>query len=283
MTETITEEPKKGPTINSEERKSQLASLKAVFFDWKGTLEAVQPDRNAQKRDRHLRPLLAMVKKGIENGHPELAKITSDELWETYIKEKELLDSSGETFSMRTLIHNVIKLLGVADEESQNLMYDAFFEVFNCNHRVLMDGAIDLLEKLKDNNFRICLVRNSKLPEAEFNKILERYKADKYFEAVILGGDLGHAKPSKKVFEAAVNALKLHDLHEKAPHEILFVGNETEADIIGGKSMGWTTCLVRTTEQSSNGLADLEVDNLFELEELIFAGRKQETTNGKAQ
>jgi len=136
-------------------------------------------------------------------------------------------------------------------------MYDAFFEVFNCNHRVLMDGALDLLEKLKDNNFRICLVRNSKLPEAEFNKILERYKADKYFEAVILGGDLGHAKPrfvksylrsirsvalnhhySKKVFEAAVNALKLHDLHEKAPHEILFVGNETEADIIGGKNMG---------------------------------------------
>ena len=48
------------------------------------------------------------------------------------------------------------------------------------------------------------------------------------------------------------------------------VGNETEADISGAKGVGWKTVLYKTTEDSSHGLADHEIDSLQELLPIIF-------------
>jgi FMN phosphatase YigB (HAD superfamily) len=49
------------------------------------------------------------------------------------------------------------------------------------------------------------------------------------------------------------------------------VGNEVQADVRGGKNMGWTSVLIRSTESTSGGLADYEVDSFAELEQLFFA------------
>jgi len=54
------------------------------------------------------------------------------------------------------------------------------------------------------------------------------------------------------------------------PEKILYIGNETDVDIKGGKQFGWTTVLIRNSEKSSNGLADYEIDNIKELESIVF-------------
>lgn len=38
----------------------------------------------------------------------------------------------------------------------------------------------------------------------------------------------------------------------------------------GGKDMGWTTALLRSTESTSNGLADYEFDDYEQLSALIL-------------
>jgi FMN phosphatase YigB (HAD superfamily) len=259
------------PTFNHPDLKRRLSDLAVVFFDWKGTLELVPSNRTAEtKRQRLLKPLLAMLETGREHYPTLLASLSGDRCWEIYLAEKQRLGTTG-TFSLKTLVYNVIDLLGVKDTTSRQAMYEAYFRVSNENKRVLMEGAVELLEKLRQaGRYRVGLIRNSKQPEAEFSKILQRYQVDHFFEVVLLGGDLGYSKPNSKLFEAAVNALNISDLQRTAPHRILIVGNETEADIEGGKRMGWTTCLVRSTESTSGGLADLEVDTLRDLQELLF-------------
>ena len=72
----------------------------------------------------------------------------------------------------------------------------------------------------------------------------------------------GVGKPHKEIFEACIKKCNMG--HVK-PERILFVGNETDVDVVGGKNVGWKTVLVRTTEKTSNGLADYEVDCLEEI------------------
>jgi FMN phosphatase YigB (HAD superfamily) len=67
-----------------------------------------------------------------------------------------------------------------------------------------------------------------------------------------------------------VNKCGQNELHEKHPERILFVGNETALDVVGGNNMGWKTVLIKTTETSSNGLATWDISNLDELLDIIF-------------
>jgi len=137
----------------------------------------------------------------------------------------------------------------------------------------LFDGGHELLQRLMENKIPIALIRNSSLMREQFEQTLIRTGVQKYFSIehnVILGGEVGFAKPDRRIFETALRKMGMEDIHNLRPERILFVGNETAADILGAKRMGWKAVLIRTTEQSSNGLADYEIDSLPELHKIIF-------------
>ena len=48
------------------------------------------------------------------------------------------------------------------------------------------------------------------------------------------------------------------------------IGNETDTDIIGAKSVGWCTVLVCHTEENSRGIADYDIPSLAELRPILF-------------
>jgi FMN phosphatase YigB (HAD superfamily) len=188
--------------------KKGLAEVKVIFFDWKGTLEAVPPNRTTEfRKDRHVRPLAAMLKRGLECCGDEqqqqqqelrllLEGVSLEKCWELYSREKERLSGTTESFSLKTLVQNLLEVLGVKDPFIQTTMYDAYFQVSNANDRVLMEGVVELLEKLKaSKRYRIALIRNSKQPGDQFSKILRHHNVHHYFEALILGGELGFSKP----------------------------------------------------------------------------------------
>jgi len=111
------------------------------------------------------------------------------------------------------------------------------------------------------------LIRNSKTPRPVFLEILKKLELKDYFDVVILSGEIGYKKPHKNLMDKCV---QISGLESVLPEKILFIGNETGADVLGGKCVGWKTVLVRHTEQSSHGLADFEIDSLEELEQIIF-------------
>jgi ribonucleotide monophosphatase NagD (HAD superfamily) len=60
------------------------------------------------------------------------------------------------------------------------------------------------------------------------------------------------------MFNENVKQLGMEELHKEHPEQILFVGDQTQQDIVGGNKMGWQTCLMTTTEVTSHGLATFE-------------------------
>ena len=99
---------------------------------------------------------------------------------------------------------------------------------------------------------------------------LEEAHVAHFFDAVVMSGDVGTAKPDPIIFQHMVEQLHLDHLHKTNPRRIIFVGNETDVDVVGANGIGWTSCLLTSTEPHSNGLAHYEVANFADLERLLF-------------
>jgi len=87
-------------------------------------------------------------------------------------------------------------------------------------------------------NYRIGLLSNFTHPPAA-SQIIAELDLEPFFDVVLISGDLGYRKPHLSVFEALVDQVGV----EK--EEIVFVGDDPEADVAGALRAGlqpvWTT------------------------------------------
>lgn len=65
---------------------------------------------------------------------------------------------------------------------------------------------------------------------------------EKYFDPVIVSGDLGFRKPDPRMFELLLSQMEL------SPDEILFVGNDMYRDIFGAGQLGIRTVFFRSNQ-----------------------------------
>ena len=126
-----------------------------------------------------------------------------------------------------------------------------------------------LLIKLRDQ-YRLGLVSNYPCSRSIAGSLKKTGLRD-FFEAVVVSGDLGYAKPHAKPFETMLAHLKLH------PQECLFVGDNWLADVQGAKRMGMPTILVSQYTpyeefKPSDGdhQPDATISHLSELEALLL-------------
>lgn len=136
------------------------------------------------------------------------------------------------------LIENVFKSAGTAfsQDDTYRLASELIdkYETDECWE--IQDGAIDLIEKIKDidkmvgvvSNFdpRLkFLVRNMKLPEFDF---------------LVGSYEIGAAKPDPRIFDVAI---KLGNFNAM-PDEALHIGNTPELDYLAAKEAEWTGVLI---------------------------------------
>ncbi len=92
-------------------------------------------------------------------------------------------------------------------------------------------------------------------------KILEYYQMSNFFEKLIYSGDVGYLKPHSEIFKVGQNHLELE------PHQILHIGDDWNADIVGAKNMGWKTLWIshgKSAPQNSKA-ADMIVSTLGQI------------------
>jgi putative hydrolase of the HAD superfamily len=153
---------------------------------------------------------------------------------------------------------------------------EAFFKAFFEDIR--MESYVpQLLSELK-KKYKLGLVSNFAYAPG-FWTILERFSLTKFFDAVVVSGELGLRKPHPKIFKEALKTLDV-----KA-EEAVFVGDSLKADINGAKKMGLKTILVENVGLRKNPYAvageldpfpvrpDLAIPNLKELPKILEAFR----------
>ncbi|MGH1504044.1 MAG: HAD family hydrolase [Acidimicrobiales bacterium] len=99
----------------------------------------------------------------------------------------------------------------------------------------LLPGARDLLDTLASSGVRMALASNG-YGEVQRAR-LDQFDLGRYFDAVAISGELGHAKPSPAFFERLFAELDRPD-----PAASLMVGDSLTSDMAGGRAFGMVTC-----------------------------------------
>ena len=129
----------------------------------------------------------------------------------------------------------------------------------------LFDDAVPCLDWLRASGLRIAVVTNA--PSAyQREKIASLGLADA-FDAVVISGECGAAKPDPRIFQAACSALGTH------PREVVHVGDRLDTDAAGACRAG-----LHGVWLNRSGRADTPPENvrtitcLAELPELLTCG-----------
>ncbi|WP_370675623.1 HAD family hydrolase [Pleomorphomonas sp. PLEO] len=117
----------------------------------------------------------------------------------------------------------------------------------------LIPGAENLTRRLMARGYRLALVADG--PRETFVNILGQHGLWNDFEAHVISGDLGVAKPHRRMFETALAALGLPG---EAANRVVMVGNNLERDIKGANEaslisvfMRWSTRRTHTPRDAS--------------------------------
>lgn len=104
----------------------------------------------------------------------------------------------------------------------------------------LIPGAENLTRRLKARGYRLALVADG--PRETFVNILGQHGLWNDFEAHVISGDLGVAKPHHRMFETALAAL---GLPAEVANRVVMVGNNLERDIRGANEVGLISVFLR--------------------------------------
>lgn len=105
---------------------------------------------------------------------------------------------------------------------------------------ILLDEVKETLEALRQQNVTMYVLSNSIFTGKTASKHIENYGILPYFEKVYSSGDYGVRKPGKEFFQIAIDEI-LAKHPEATIDDIFFVGNDYEADAVGGIGAGLKT------------------------------------------
>lgn len=91
-------------------------------------------------------------------------------------------------------------------------------------------GAEETLQKIKDNNVKLSLITNG---QAEYQrKKIARFNLERYFDSILIEGEIGIGKPDREVYIKAFKSLGLnHD-------DVWAVGDNLEWEVRGPQELG---------------------------------------------
>jgi 2-haloacid dehalogenase len=98
----------------------------------------------------------------------------------------------------------------------------------------LIDGAVELLQAVHANH-KLMLITNG-IPAVQRSR-LAISPIQGYFDAIIISGEIGVAKPHPAIFDAA-----FHAMDHPPKSETLIIGDSLTSDIQGGLNYGIDTC-----------------------------------------
>lgn len=123
--------------------------------------------------------------------------------------------------------------------------------------------SLPLLGSLRKANVPLGLVSNVTGPSEIFEKDISEKGLKSYFDAVVWSSNVGVRKPNPKIYQIILEELKL-----KPSEQIVMIGDNEIADILGGKQMGFTTIKVVTAGYEFGSVADYVVTGA-ELQSLL--------------
>lgn len=206
-----------------------MAALKAVFFDFGGTLydNSSFLETSANATNRRL-----LAEKGhffSEEGMEAARKSSQRKVNDSYGGDPAKNDPG--VFALALLAE-----LGLPATEEWALEHDRkFFAEFRKNCRP-MDGVRETLAELKARGLKLAIVSNSSAAGMKQN--LEEFPISRFFDLIIDSETAGGEKSSLVPLKLALEKLALK------PAEVLMVGDNIVEDVDSARRLGMRTCRI---------------------------------------
>ncbi|MBI2924686.1 MAG: HAD-IA family hydrolase [Verrucomicrobia bacterium] len=120
-----------------------------------------------------------------------------------------------------------------ANEEFFNALYEHFASPSAWR---IYDDVLPTLRSLRQRGFRLAVISNW---DDRLRPLLERLELSRFFEVIVVSGELGAHKPAAEIFAHAAGRLGL------APGAILHVGDSENEDVRGARAAGFQAVQVR--------------------------------------
>jgi putative hydrolase of the HAD superfamily len=227
---------------------------KAVLFNFGDTLVSFEQFNYEASLAELYR---ALAENGIVKGYEEFKRIYFDVRDQLYGKNPSFREVN---FCVR--ISLVLNRLGFSLDPTDPRIIssvEAFMRPL-VESLKLEEHAPEVLQKLKEKH-KLGLVSNFAYPPA-IKRALQKFGLLRFFDAIVISGDIGWRKPSPKIFEKALKAL------EVSPSEAVFVGDAPFHDVAGARHVGMKTVLLRQPngkEIKDTGSPDKIISDLKEL------------------
>lgn len=216
-----------------------MMRVKAVLFDLFDTLLMLESGDN-DDREAYYVPSLKrlhgfLARNGIRVSFHDFSRIYFEIRDRLYEESRETLDEPHFNVRVSQTLQRLGYDLGVSDPVVIGATM-AFADEFV--HYVSLDKeAIAVLERLH-RKYKLGLVSNFALPECGW-QLLEESGLAGFFGVVLISGEVNRRKPSREIFEMALEALDV------AASEAVFVGDMPDLDVKGPKSVGMKTVLIK--------------------------------------
>lgn len=229
-------------------------AVKAILFDFGDTLISTdQFDYDACLSKLHE----SILRDGIVVPFQEFRQLYFQTRDRLYRETEETLEEAN--FLLR--ISEILKHFGYAFDETDEKVVraaDAFSEAFA--GQMTMKKYVPTVLKQLRSKYKLGIVSNLAYPPS-LMRTLERFDLVKFFDVIMISGDVGWRKPSPRIFLEALESL------EVGAAETVFVGDSLLHDIEGAKKVGMRTVLVREalTGEKETESPDAVVSELDEL------------------
>ncbi len=124
--------------------------------------------------------------------------------------------------------------------------------------------AKPLLERLQ-GEVKLAIVTNG-VSETQRSR-LEIHDYERYFDAVVVSGEFGIAKPNPSIFNEALNLLGL-----SKDENVMMVGDSLSSDMEGARISGLISCWFNPESDQDNTDVDYTIKSLSELLDILNIG-----------
>ncbi len=210
-------------------------ALRAVVFDLWGTLMTEQRElfeERARLRFDRLQPLFA--RHGIVTTLEDMAPRQRAANIPLGKQQDEGIDVTAEERMRRILAEFDASVAARVTDEQLAEFIDAYGDAFLATPPVLLEGAVEALERVRAEGLKIGLISNTGIASGRhLRQVLDRAGILGHFDSLIFSDEHRMSKPNPKLFGQS-----LEDL-DAMPTEAVFVGDTPRFDVGPPRHYGW--------------------------------------------
>lgn len=239
--------------------------FEAIFFDLGDTLmyfDGDWPEIFFQARKELLRSL---QKAGINLGEEFVEDFF--QRMSAYYRER---DTEFIEYTVKNVLNNTLEERGfqaVPEAILANSLAD--MHLVTQAHWIPEPDALTVLAQLRDQGYRLALISNA-ADDPNTQVLVDKLGAREFFEVIISSAALGVRKPNPKIFQTALECMKL------PPERVAMVGDTLGADILGAHNAGIFSIWIKRRADTPGNRAhsetifpDAQIETLSELPWLL--------------